>query len=157
MNSGLLGALAAIGVGLLTLAGAVYTTRSGGRVSPYDSLAKRVTDLEDQHDEDRTLIHELRDKDEASQTKIAGLERKVAAVITDRDDVVGFLVVWREWVAKGSVPPAPRIPLHLRDVIPDWTPQDADRDQDDELAAERAAGHPPQPYPTHPPRTPFGP
>lgn len=115
-----LGAVAAVVVGLLTLAGGIYTARSGGRTSPYQALADRVVKLEENRENDRAEIEEL-------QTAKAGLERRVAAVISDRDDVVGYLVTFREWVQIGAPPPPPRVPLHLRNVIPDWMPVDEQR------------------------------
>jgi hypothetical protein len=138
--------IGAVGVaiaGLFALMGAVYTTRTGSRLSHYDQLAKRVLDLENQHDGYRGQITDLEKKDLLNQTKIAGLERKVGAVISDRDDVVGFLVVWREWAGRGMPPPPPPIPSHLRDVIPDWDPADANRALDADLQIARSANDPP--------------
>lgn len=131
-GGGLLGVVSAIIVAIIALAGAVYTARSGGRQSPYDALETRVLNLEKQHDRDAQLHEEDR-------TLIASLSRQVSAVIADRDDVVGYLVVFREWVTMGANPPAPRIPLHLRDVIPMWVPDDSDRTTDEPTRHERQA------------------
>lgn len=86
-------------------------------------LAARVVRLEEKDGEARTLIEEL-------QVSKSSLERRLTAIISDRDDVVAYLVTFREWVALGSPPPPPRVPLHLRNVIPDWMPDDDDRSTD---------------------------
>lgn len=86
-------------------------------------LAARIVRLEEKHGEDRVLIEEL-------QTSRSSGERRLKAVIDDRDDVVAYLVTFREWVALGAPPPPPRVPLHLRNVIPDWAPDDDDRSTD---------------------------
>jgi hypothetical protein len=122
-DGGLIGIIGAVAVALVAALGAVYTARSGGRSSPYAALETRVLNLEKQHDADAKLHEEDR-------TLVASLERRIAAVIADRDDVVGYLVVFREWVSMGASPPAPRVPMHLRDVIPLWVPDDSDRSTD---------------------------
>lgn len=86
-------------------------------------LSARVVRLEQKDGEARSLIEEL-------QVSKSSLERRLTAIINDRDDVVGYLVTFREWVALGSPPPPPRVPTHLRNVIPDWTPDDDDRSTD---------------------------
>lgn len=130
MNGAWIGAVGVVAAALLALAGAVYTTRTGGRQSPYDRLEGRVLTLENQHDADV----EQRDTDrhliEQLLTRIAGLDRRIVAVIADRDDVVAYLITERAWVNAGRPPPPPRIPQHLRDVIPTWSPEDADRSLD---------------------------
>ena len=105
--------LAAAGVVLaaaLGAAGAIITARGQSRSSPYDALADRVMHLEEQHD--------------GYRTKITSLERRLGAVIDDRDALVAYIARLREWVSAGAKPPAPQVPQHLRDVIPDWTPAD---------------------------------
>ena len=128
--------IAVAGVGLTAL-GAWITAKGTRKASPYEALAKRVTDLEIQRAEDVRKIEEqqvqiaaLKARDGQAQSQIAGLERRVSAVINDRDGVITYLIQFREWVARGSKPPVPPIPLHLRDVIPDWAPDDDDRSTD---------------------------
>lgn len=117
--------------------GAWLTARGSRKASPYDELANRVATLERQRGEDlakieaqQSEISMLKTRDGVAQTQIAGLERRVGAVIKDRDGVITYLIGFREWVSRGSKPPVPPIPLHLRDVIPDWSPDDADRSTD---------------------------
>jgi hypothetical protein len=101
-------------MGVATTAfGAWFTARAGRTASPYDALASRVTALEQQRAADVLLI-------EAQQTEIVGLQRRVAGMIEDRDALVSYVVVFREWVAGGSRPPAPTNPRHLADVLPAW-------------------------------------
>ena len=57
-------------------------------------------------------------------TKIAGLERRMAGVIEDRDAIVQYFFVFRAWVANGQRPPAPPVPEHLAEIIPEWVPGD---------------------------------
>lgn len=117
----IISAAAIVIVGLAGLIGARITAKGAAHASPYDALAERVLRLEAQHDEDEL-------QREADRTKIAGLERRLSMVIEDRDALVRYITTFREWVALGARPPAPTVPQHLRDVIPNWMPADGQRD-----------------------------
>lgn len=107
-------------VAVIGVVGARITAKGAAHASPYDALADRVLKLEQQHDEDEK-------QREADRTEIAGLKRRLSVVIDDRDALVRYFTRLRDWVAQGSPPPAPPVPTHLRDVIPDWTPADDER------------------------------
>jgi hypothetical protein len=79
-------------------------------------LTKRVAELEHERATDRT--------------KISSLERQVSAVINDRDAVVDWVTHWRGWFLAGAKPPPPPVPMHLRDVLPEWAADDHDRTTD---------------------------
>lgn len=118
-------------VALVTAVGAWFTARSGGRVSPYDSLAKRVTDLEQQRKDDiaeieaqRHKIIQLEQGRADDKTEITSLQRRVAGMFDDRDDLVRYIRKLHQWVTAGARPPAPVIPAHLADVVPPWVPDD---------------------------------
>lgn len=113
----MLTAAAAIVVALLGLAGAVYTARAPAKASPYAAIADRVVALERQ-------VERLEKQRADDQTEIAGLQRRVLGVIRDRDDLVRYITVLREWIASGARPPAPAVPIHLADVLPAWIPVD---------------------------------
>lgn len=117
----LISTIGALALGIAGLVGARITAKGAARSSPYDVLEARVLNLEKQHDEDDM-------QREADRTKIAGLERRLLMVIEDRDALVRYITTFREWVALGARPPAPPVPQHLRDVIPDWMPADDKRD-----------------------------
>lgn len=103
--------------GLVVVIGGIYTARSGHHASPYDSLADRVTTLEQQRVADTRTI-------EDQQTEISGLKRRMSVVIEDRDALVQYILIFREWVANGSRPPTPQVPRHLAKVIPEWVAGD---------------------------------
>lgn len=124
-------AVAAVVGALLALAGAVYTTRSGGRASPYAAVVARVVALEAQREADVLRIERLQHKVSElengranDQTEISGLQRRIAGVFEDRDDLVRYITVLRAWIAAGARPPAPSVPEHLADVVPKWIPGD---------------------------------
>jgi len=124
-------AVAAIVAAMLALAGAIYTTRSGGRASPYAAVVDRVVKLEAQRELDVLKIEklqhkvgELEDGRANDQTEISGLQRRITGVFEDRDDLVRYITVLRAWIAAGARPPAPAVPEHLADVVPQWVPGD---------------------------------
>ena len=124
-------AVAAIVAAMLALAGAIYTTRSGGRASPYAAVVARVVALEAQREADvlkiERLQHKVSELEEGranDQTEIVGLQRRIAGVFEDRDDLVRYITVLRAWIAAGARPPAPAVPEHLADVVPQWVPGD---------------------------------
>lgn len=77
-------------------------------------LDARIALMEERH---------ARERDE-DRTEIAGLKRRMAGVIEDRDSLVAYFLVFRQWVAMGSRPPAPAVPKHLADFLPEWVPGD---------------------------------
>ena len=77
-------------------------------------LDERIQSMEERHARER----------EEDLTQIAGLKRRVAAVIEDRDAIVRYFIVFRAWVANGSRPPSPPVPEHLADILPEWVPGD---------------------------------
>lgn len=116
---------------LATVFGGVFTARAGRKASPYEALEKRVLWLEDQHvksseklDVQHAELVRLRAERANDQTEIAGLQRRVAGMFDDRDDLVRYIVILRQWVASGARPPAPAVPEHLADVVPEWVPGD---------------------------------
>ena len=120
-------AVAAIVGALLALAGAIFTSRS----SPYAAVVDRVVKLEAQRELDVLKIEklqhkvgELEDGRANDQTEISGLQRRIAGVFEDRDDLVRYVTVLRAWIAAGAKPPAPSVPEHLADVVPQWVPGD---------------------------------
>lgn len=120
-------AVAAIVGALLALAGAIFTSRS----SPYAAVVDRVVKLEAQRELDVLKIEklqhkvgELEDGRANDQTEISGLQRRIAGVFEDRDDLVRYITVLRAWIAAGAKPPAPSVPEHLADVVPQWIPGD---------------------------------
>ena len=124
-------AVAAIVAAMLALAGAIYTTRSGGRASPYAAVVARVVALEAQREADvlkierlQHKVSELEDGRANDQTEISGLQRRIAGVFEDRDDLVRYITVLRAWIAAGARPPAPAVPGRLADVVPQWVPGD---------------------------------
>ena len=124
-------AVAAIVAAMLALAGAIYTTRSGGRASPYAAVVARVVALEAQREADvlkierlQHKVSELEDGRANDQTEISGLQRRIAGVFEDRDDLVRYITVLRAWIAAGARPPAPAVPERLADVVPQWVPGD---------------------------------
>lgn len=119
-----------LGTGLVVWGG-ILTARGGRRASPYDSIVKRVMALEQQREEDRAEIEALQDevhnlKGERAHalTEITSLQRRVAGMYDDRDDLVRYITILRAWVASGAKPPAPAVPEHLADVVPEWVPGD---------------------------------
>lgn len=127
-------AWSAVGVivgALLVLAGTVYSTRSGGRATPYAVVIERVVKLEAQREADvlkiealQRKVGELEDGRADDQTEISGLQRRISGVIEDRDDLVRYITIFYAWVAAGAKPPAPSVPEHLADVLPKWVPGD---------------------------------
>jgi len=122
--------VAAAGV-CATAFGAWFTARAGRTASPYDALANRVTALEAQRERDVLKIEaqhdeivKLKEGRANDQTEIAGLQRRVAGMYEDRDDLVRYIGVLRAWIASGARPPAPAVPVHLADVLPAWIPGD---------------------------------
>ena len=78
---------------LLALAGAIFTSRS----SPYAAVVDRVVKLEAQRELDVLKIEklqhkvgELEDGRANDQTEISGLQRRIAGVFEDRDDLVSI-------------------------------------------------------------------
>lgn len=131
MNPAAWSAVGVIVGAMLVLAGTVYTTRAGGRASPYAVVIERVVTLEHQRESDRAEIETLHGKVSEleqgranDQTEIAGLQRRITGVIDDRDDLVRYITVLRVWIASGAKPPAPQVPEHLADVLPAWIPVD---------------------------------
>lgn len=130
-DAGLISAAAAVVVAAFALAGAVYTGRAPTRASPYAVVIERVVTLEEQRKEDTARIEALQTKVSTlergradDQTEIAGLQRRVVGVIEDRDDLVRYISILRAWIASGARPPAPAVPVHLADVLPEWVPGD---------------------------------
>ena len=131
MNPAAWSAVGVIVGAMLVLAGTVYTTRAGGRASPYAAVVARVVALEAQREADVLKIEklqhkvgELEDGRANDQTEISGLQRRIAGVFEDRDDLVRYVTVLRVWIAAGAKPPAPSVPEHLADVVPQWVPGD---------------------------------
>lgn len=131
MNPAAWSAVGVIVGAMLVLAGTVYTTRAGGRASPYAAVVARVVALEAQREADVLKIEklqhkvgELEDGRANDQTEISGLQRRIAGVFEDRDDLVRYVTVLRAWIAAGAKPPAPSVPEHLADVVPQWVPGD---------------------------------
>ena len=131
MNPAAWSAVGVIVGAMLVLAGTVYTTRAGGRASPYAAVVARVVALEAQREADVLKIErlqhkvaELEDGRANDQTEISGLQRRIAGVFEDRDDLVRYITVLRAWIAAGAKPPAPSVPEHLADVVPQWVPGD---------------------------------
>jgi len=126
----LVAVVAAMGV-FATAFGAWFTARAGRTASPYDALANRVTALEAQRERDvakmeaqHDEIVKLKEQRANDQTEITGLQRRVAGMYEDRDDLVRYIGILRAWIASGARPPAPEVPLHLADVLPAWVPGD---------------------------------
>ena len=131
MNPAAWSAVGVIVGAMLVLAGTVYTTRAGGRASPYAAVVARVVALEAQREADVLKIEKLQHKvgelEEGradDQTEISGLQRRITGVIEDRDDLVRYITIFYAWVAAGARPPAPSVPEHLADVVPKWIPGD---------------------------------
>ena len=131
MNPAAWSAVGVIVGAMLVLAGTVYTTRAGGRASPYAAVVARVVALEAQREADVLKIEklqhkvaELGDGRADDQTEISGLQRRISGVIEDRDDLVRYITIFYAWVAAGAKPPAPSVPEHLADVLPKWVPGD---------------------------------
>lgn len=131
MNPAAWSAVGVIVGAMLVLAGTVYTTRAGGRASPYAAVVARVVALEAQREADVLKIEklqhkvgELEDGRANDQIEISGLQRRIAGVFEDRDDLVRYITVLRAWIAAGAKPPAPSVPEHLADVVPQWVPGD---------------------------------
>lgn len=79
-------------------------SKTAKTLTPYEALAKRVTDLEA--------------ADESKGKQIGALRVQLDVVTEDRDGVVAYLkTLWR-WVVEGAKPPPPPIPDHLHDVLP---------------------------------------
>ena len=100
-------------IAVLGIIGGVWTAKVGAKASPYQVLADRVTVLEKQRADDLIAI-----EDQGAQIVAQG--QTIRAVISDRDAVVAYLIVFREWVSLGAKPPVPSVPVHLQDVIPAW-------------------------------------
>jgi hypothetical protein len=64
---------------------------------------------------------------ENAQTDLAGLQRRIVGIIDDRDDLARALVTQQAWIAAGAHPPAPVLPEHLADVLPQWMPADGSK------------------------------
>jgi hypothetical protein len=125
-------------IAVIVAAGTVFAYRTPRKASPYDQIVKRLVALEVQREGDVKKIEELRDEvrtlrsklldaeaDRANaQTEITSLQRRVAGMYDDRDHLVRYIGVLRSWVAAGAKPPAPMVPKHLADVIPEWLPVD---------------------------------
>jgi hypothetical protein len=132
-------------IAVIVAAGSVFAYRTPRKASPYDSIVKRLVFLEKQREEDflkteelqrkvrhlgdeRESLHreleELKQRSLADQTEIAGLKRRVDAVMRDRDNLVAYVKVMQAWIANGAKPPAPTLPNHLADVVPAWVPGD---------------------------------
>ena len=123
-------AVAVLGTAL-TVFGGWITARGGRTASPYEALAARVTALEAQRERDVLKIEAQHDEIVAlktgranDQTEIVGLQRRVAGMYEDRDDLVRYIGILRAWIASGARPPAPAVPAHLADVLPAWVPGD---------------------------------
>ena len=131
MNPAAWSAVGVIVGAMLVLAGTVYTTRAGGRASPYAAVVARVVALEAQREADvlkseklQHKVGELEAGRSGDQTEISGLQRRISGVIEDRDDLVRYITIFYAWVAAGAKPPAPSVPEHLADVLPKWVPGD---------------------------------
>lgn len=103
---------------------ATRTKQLDATATPYSELARRVVELEKSDADKRARIIELE--------KAAGDDRRTIRVLMDdRDELVAYLAQLREWVGRGSKPPAPTIPAHLRDVIRwQWDVQDSEAGPD---------------------------
>ena len=111
-----LGALVALVVALIGGIGGWITVRRNTTASPYEALAVRVVALEKADAEKGTELappHTAREDD----------RRTIRALVDDRDALVHYLAVLRNWIRDGATPPAPPVPTHLRDVLRwSWEP-----------------------------------
>ena len=108
-----LGALVALVVALIGGIGGWITVRRNTTASPYEALAVRVVALEKadaEKAEQIAALHKAREDD----------RRTIRALVDDRDALVHYLAVLRDWIRDGASPPAPPVPTHLRDVLR-WT------------------------------------
>jgi hypothetical protein len=105
-------------------AGGWIAARGSRKASPYDVLERRVVKLEDRLEHVESENDSLRKGRAEDQTKITGLQRRVDAVMNDRDRLVAYVKVMQSWIANGARPPAPTLPTHLADVVPAWVPGD---------------------------------
>ncbi len=67
--------------------------------APYEALARRVGDLETQAG--------------LSTERMRDQERQIAALTSDRDDLVAYLQSLYRWADSGEPPPPPRLPEHI--------------------------------------------
>ena len=75
-------------------------------------------------------VEVLEEEREANRTEISSLRRQIDAMMTDRDEVVEWVIKWRGWFLAGANPPPPPVPRHLRDAVPEWVADDLDRSTD---------------------------
>ena len=111
-----LGALVALVVALIGGIGGWITVRRNTTASPYEALAVRVVALEKADAEkgkEIASLHKAREDD----------RRTIRALVDDRDALVHYLAVLRNWIRDGATPPAPPVPTYLRDVLRwSWEP-----------------------------------
>lgn len=57
------------------------------------------------------------------EAKSSAQASTIALMISDRDDLLRWINgVLRPWIVSGAKPPAPAVPDHLADVLPQWVP-----------------------------------
>ena len=119
-----LGAIVGVVIAIIGGIGGWITVRRNTTASPYEALAARVVALERadaEKAEQIAALHSAREDD----------RRTMRALVDDRDALVHYLAVLRDWIRDGAAPPAPPVPKHLRDVLrwswePDPTPEPAE-------------------------------
>jgi hypothetical protein len=111
MTETTLGVVGACIVGLITGLVSYLVARQNGRASdvsgrtaPYDSLARRVSELET--------------ADEAKSRVLGELRQQMADVVEDRNQMAEYIGAWWLWWHEGAPPPPPPVPATLWDVIP---------------------------------------
>lgn len=109
--------IATVAVALIT----TWQARRGARDSPYDALAKRVTDQEKHAAVQDATIAALRTEVRDLRDDNRSLRATLDAAIEENIAHVGYLQVLMHGVAGGTVPPWPPIPLVLQRRI---TPAD---------------------------------
>lgn len=119
MNNGAWQFAGVVVTALLTLFGVWLvqnTARAGRRASPYEALERRVLKLEER-------LETVENENDGLKAKNADLQSTVGLILTDRDSLLKWINhVLRPWIEAGADPPAPSVPDHLADMLPQWVP-----------------------------------
>ena len=111
-----LGAVVGVLIALIGSIGGWITVRRTTTASPYEAVVARAVALEKSDAEKAEMILALLQSREDDR-------RTIRALIDDRDELVRYLGILRDEINAGSVPPAPPLPSHLRDVLRwSWEP-----------------------------------
>lgn len=111
-----LGAVVGVLIALIGSIGGWITVRRTTTASPYEAVVARAVALEKSDAEKAEMIRVLLQSREDDR-------RTIRALIDDRDELVRYLGILRDGINAGSVPPAPPLPSHLRDVLSwSWEP-----------------------------------